>query len=803
MNSSSRVSSTQPALAANASTTATASFDTTTKKKFGKNLNKLTAPPAVPVTHGNNKLTSSSKNGFLLLSTKRSISGNNAATASGGILSNKSAQNTSKPIPNLGLHTEFTSSTHDALLGVVVGASRLESQQQPDAWEVAEKQQQEQALNSRIQNYSEPPAVVSIGSVETNSRESNNLSEEKTGVDASAIGKSEQQQTQEKEQERNISDTVQAEYRTSNWDEYGGRNLQAKDGDLSEDLTANNSTNDDQEAFMTKLARQRAEQKRDEEQNRMLDQKERAAQRLKELDEKMATKKQEPAGTKIVKATKSFDTYNDESKNRSRIVLEKLKHKENTTAPLSTTPARTQRTLYDPNAPGKSYSSLVAGSPSAKQEKTSKFFEQNTKNQQLIVSSSSSKKNGVPSQQGTYSADPESFDRQSVIQLASYEDRDRGDRNTNATPRMLFDPKSGSMIEVTSRDEGATSGRNRKLGKKNKNSRDKLCKKDLLADGGNVDLKGRRKYKGIKEVNSSNHRSKGGSGESSSVSKQDKKLKIADPRKLPRTCGVLYSRDKKGGFSCSDGCEGDLGYGVHSVPGGRAKNSEAYLKYSDGQKQIKEEVMMNYEAISHDDVMLETGFRISDVKEPKHEWIKPNEKIELITGDDESPTLQATAREWAPSHTAFSLSEREKVTMSSTGSLDEDEDKEEELGEDDIAPLGLGFDPALNMDSVMESPSINPSDGLSAVDLTSLSLEPALKGPAKNSHIFAFESGATWGARNSEGSNDWGVHSGSSYGAGTKKNGSAPTSFLSLSTGNTWGGFGSSLNGENPKSPGE
>jgi len=103
----------------------------------------------------------------------------------------------------------------------------------------------------------------------------------------------------------------------------------------------------------------------------------------------------------------------------------------------------------------------------------------------------------------------------------------------------------------------------------------------------------------------------------------------------------------------------------------------------------------------------------------------------------------------------------------------------------------------------MESPSINPSDGLSAVDLTSLSLEPALKGPAKNSHIFAFESGATWGARNSEGSNDWGVHSGSSYGAGTKKNGSAPTSFLSLSTGNTWGGFGSSLNGENPKSPGE
>lgn len=415
----------------------------------------------------------------------------------------------------------------------------------------------------------------------------------------------------------------------------------------------------------------------------------------------------------------------------------------------------------------------------------------------------SSKKNGVPSQQGTYSADPESFDRQSVIQLAGYEDRDRGDRNTSAAPRMLFDPKSGSMIEVTSRDEGATSGRNRKVGKKNKNSRDKHSKKDLPIDSGNVDSKGRRKFKGTKEVNSANHRLKGVCGDSASTSKQDKKLKIADPRKLPRTCGVLYSRDKKGSFFCSDGCEGDLGYGVHSVPGGRVKNSEAYSKYIDCQEQIKEEVVVNYDTISHDDVMLETGFRISEIKEPKHEWIKPNEKIELINGDEESPTLQATAREWAPSHTAFALSEREKMALSSTGSLDDDGDKEEELAEDDIAPLGLGFDPALNMNSVMQSPSIDPSDGLSAVDLTSLSLEPALNGPAKNSHIFAFESGATWGASNSEGSNDWGVHSGSAYGTGTKNSGSVPTSFLSLSTGNTWGGFGSSLNGENSKSSGE
>ena len=100
----------------------------------------------------------------------------------------------------------------------------------------------------------------------------------------------------------------------------------------------------------------------------------------------------------------------------------------------------------------------------------------------------------------------------------------------------------------------------------------------------------------------------------------------------------------------------------------------------------------------------------------------------------------------------------------------------------------------------MQSPSIDPSDGLKAVDLTSLSLEPALKGPANNSHIFAFDSGGTWGANNSEGNNDWGVRSGSSYETGANESGPAPTPFLSLSSGNTWGGFAGSLNGTNSKS---
>jgi len=188
MSSPTRVSATQSAPAATATTTTTASFDTTTKKKFGKNLNKLTAPPVAPVTQGNNKLNSSSKNGFLLLSTKRTLSGSNAATASGGILSSKSVPNATKPIPNLGLHTEFSSSTHDALLGVVVGASRLESQQQPDAWGVAEKQQQQQQqqqLQHTRDHQQNDLVVTTKGSVEgTDSRQAPSNKEQKIVVDA-------------------------------------------------------------------------------------------------------------------------------------------------------------------------------------------------------------------------------------------------------------------------------------------------------------------------------------------------------------------------------------------------------------------------------------------------------------------------------------------------------------------------------------------------------------------------------------------------------------------------------------------
>ena len=102
----------------------------------------------------------------------------------------------------------------------------------------------------------------------------------------------------------------------------------------------------------------------------------------------------------------------------------------------------------------------------------------------------------------------------------------------------------------------------------------------------------------------------------------------------------------------------------------------------------------------------------------------------------------------------------------------------------------------------MQSPSAEPSSSLDAVDLAALSLEPALN-TTTSRHIFAFESGATWGASSTTGSNDWGVPA----------TGHAAT-FLSLSSTNTWGATavsglggtplgGTSMNGDHTRSTGD
>jgi hypothetical protein len=572
----------------------------TAKKKFGKNLNKLTKAPAPPINSGAPKSNGSSRNG--LLSTKRNTS------AASGILAQKVASSPShKPLPSLGLQYESNTSTHDALLGAVVGASRAEAQHQPDAWGVA----QQEKVSSPV--------------------EDSNRREEQRADAPSSSGEE-----------------------APRWDDYGGRQSQVGAAHDTQETA-------EQGARMSKLAKERTEKRRSEEEARFASQKERASQRLKELEEKMHMDSVEPKPPQPPNAVEP-----------------------------PTVADRIPRTLYDPD---RAYSSLV-GDPDTNNENNRGSPEvtppQRNGRGQYVPSSPE-----VPSQ-----GDPQ-FSRQQVVHLSSYEDRDRGERGTSAGPRMLYDPKSGSMVAVPTRDDSAA-GRGRK--ERAKKGRNNGREKDSRQETTTTEKSGRKaKGQGRKEENGV--RGRGADLASPSKGEAKKGRVVNSEGKVPRTCGVLYARDEKGNLHCADGCDGDLGYGAHSVPGGRARYPEGYAKYLENQKEGPQDESplyddqygaedSYYEADGHENgesVTLQTGFSLPEPKEPKFEWIKPNEKIALMTGIDDSPTLQATAKEWAPSQAALAAAaaaiEIEKANApTSVGSNDGQEDDHES---DDDGPVSF------------------------------------------------------------------------------------------------------------------
>ena len=612
----------------------------TAKKKFGKNLNKLTKPPAPPVTVGQ-KTSASSKNGLLLLSIKRNSTGNNAS----GILSSKSSASTSKQLPSLGLQYESNTSTHDALLGAVVGASRAEAQQ-PDAWGIAQQKE--------------------YFPVESKEEDGNRESDQ--GFDYT-------------------------ERETRSWDEGDRRQGQFETGeyDVSPRINASHGP------YMSQIAKERAQARRAEEEAKFASQKERANQRLRELEEKLST------------APDSRDISTVATESTHRLVMEKLNYPNTLSSGSSTnhvavdgvtsqnhvtTEARCTRTLYDPN---RSYSSLLSSGVSANESSRSPVSVPMNGRSPLVQPLE-------PPIQAELQVNRQ------VIHLTSYEDRDRGERGVNAGPRMLYDPKSGSMVAVPIRDEFSAGGRGRKeKGKKPRNGRD--SKIDTRQDIGSTAVegaKGLKKAKARKEENVVQAKAK--SGEMPSPAKGDvKKAKIVQTiRRLPRTCGVLYARDESGNCYCADGCDGDVGYGSHSVPGGRSRNPEAYSKYLETRKQMHTDEPPLYddqygkEAFDSEShlqdvqaIALQTGFSMPpEEKEQKIDWVKPNEKIVLMTGVDDSPTLQATAKEWAPSQAALAAAaaaiEKEKITISaqSLTSLDGHEE-DNDTDDDDDGPVSV------------------------------------------------------------------------------------------------------------------
>mmetsp|Transcript_32191 Transcript_32191/g.78490 ORF Transcript_32191/g.78490 Transcript_32191/m.78490 type:complete len:873 (-) Transcript_32191:1621-4239(-) len=839
------------------------------KKKFGKNLNKLTAATAVPAT-ANTKQQQKTENGLLLLSsakrssnlaTASSLGGNGAGgtgtTGGGGLLSNSSSNNNPSKTGQQ-KQNEASSVT-----------------QKPDAWHVAEFKQHDFEQHQQQKKQEEPSQDVPS----QQRQQDQPLQPER------------QQEYQNQRQHENpakeaAGDVTEPHFKSSNWDEYGGRNLpttsshdnhedklngnneptsEMGDGNSNDKKNVGKDGEDPNMHMERRLVRAKRDQWRQEEEKRMLAQKEGAAERLRQLDEKSGrtnTNRNDDDGQDggdAATAGNAWQSKNQQEQqhpvNSRAAALDRNTKNETPTDRMERSNRRqpngdrgggggNNKYLFDPNA--------SSGSGNGRQQSS------NERSPRMNgADGPNTGRNGYRPRldSETDLSRSSTEDKMEVIHLSSYDDQDRGNRGAVAGgPRMLFDPKSGSMVEAGSAGPQSTK-RSRRAGQKRTERR-----KEFRSDVGRDTAGGRGN--GGKEGRGG--RSSGGRGRGTPNKKKD----FPEPTTLPRTCGVLYARNDDGNYYCVDGEEAELGYGAHSVPGGRVKNPEAYVKYEDTKKQDrkkdtknkaqsnkqvkapsrKERLLMKLEQQEHtskkkeklrkptprskrwkqnsgnDDTVpfdgVQDDYGVEGENEESvlhHDWVKHDDKLELITGV-ESPTLQATAKEFSPAtfnaQTKKGKKNKEPPKPNSKTSKNK---KAETEHQEDEPRLGLGFDPALSMASVMHSPmadNAGPSDGLDHVDLTALSLEPALKASAKTtSNIFAFESGSTWGSNNHGGgiggsewgattnnpgaSNDWALpaSSGENTGFGSSP---SPASFLTPSlTGNTWGGFTttSTLNG--------
>mmetsp|Transcript_1290 Transcript_1290/g.1854 ORF Transcript_1290/g.1854 Transcript_1290/m.1854 type:complete len:955 (-) Transcript_1290:509-3373(-) len=678
--------------------------------------------------------------------------------------------------------------------------------------------------------------------------------------------------------------------------------------------------------YMARLAKERAEKRRQEEEARMNEQKERAARRLEELEKKIGNN---PPFT-VVPSFVEKDRFNDKSNFKRTPALEHLGNTKKGDSKLgaevveeNTENMSTHKTLFDPNF---TYSSMVGGSKIK------------------VANGEVTKKDSVTDEKN-FRKEKNQHPPKPLIHINSYEDSNRGSRNSSSGPRMLFDPKSGSMVAAPSRDEINITGKVRKERTKQKmrsnkdrdesevatnlksfentNGKSLIRHRSLsddlerMADDYNEgkltryrsirrnDNTSSRKDKKTNEKvleNSRPTRSDSGSrAKSQHLNSHNNEpgpggnllqMKYEKNSRLPRTCGVLYKRDSKGNLFSADDCEGDQGHGAHSVPGGKVKNPNAYAVFiqhrmrSDSKAQefkggrFMEEIggmmffvnssQQNFAKTSASANRLEsfnTPFKVDyDEREngvlgltrsnfmnssqrkklddeseksylniPSQLRVKPNEKIELLTGEDESPTLQATAAAWAPSEAAIAAAKaatsRPPISDSQgleSASLESNEISEsdvpaidamalfdnDDLDEHEISTFGLGFDPTKNMDSVIKSP-INKKTEKIGIEIPNLclnqtceSLTPDLKA---NSFVALGNSGhllgsSTWGIGGSNsvsmnGVSNWDysgkLNASKGDSVAKPRNGSntlSASSFLSLGTigshENTWGSGG-------------
>lgn len=429
--------------------------------------------------------------------------------------------------------------------------------------------------------------------------------------------------------------------------EYEMKYEKSSDEFTDQNVNGESENNYDQVSYMSRLARDRAEKRRSEEEARMNEQRERAAQRLKELEKRMG-ESSKPTRT-------LFDPNEPRNSNGTTRTLFDPNEPKNENG----------RTLYDPNEPREDNRTRTLFDPNAnepRKEAPKRTLYDPSQPYSVMVGEIKEEKSRARSDSHVSSND-EAADSAPVIQLSSYDDRDRGERGrVNTAPRMLYDPKSGSMVAV-SPEKGK---RGKQKGRK---------------DGGETPQNGKKKGKGRKEENGKNKDSpKGAKG-------KHNKSRPSENR-LPRTCGALYLRDENGKCYSADGQEGDQGYGCHSVPGGKMRNPTAYEKYLEQQRQMQEQQQEeDYDFGANDDeVYLHGIMPTTPAEERDIDLVKADDKIELLTGAPESPTLQATAKAWAPSQIALAAAAEKVKSEPVPGesvSVDGDEEVVKSVTDDD------------------------------------------------------------------------------------------------------------------------
>jgi hypothetical protein len=732
-----------------------------------------------------------------------------------------------KPVRSLAY--ESAPSTHDVLLSAVVGAVAESQHETPDAWGVtAAKGSEAAAAAAAAATVASGNAASTTVDTAGDGKASTIRHHAEYGMEREQRHQHERQQRQRQHQQHeddyahDQADRFGPRFEIeTSWDEYGGRSagppgaasasasasagkqVQAVGADTTEALSvpATSATasaiattttaagtkeeDHDQVLYMSRLARERTEKRRSEEDARFQEQKTRAAERLRELEQKMLSSSPEATTT-----TAAWDAARTRSGTRGLWEPEEQGHEK---------PKQHTREGDDYHRGG-----------------TGK------------VPESQPPANGSSNYTGP------------VIHLSSYEDRDRGERKDSAAaPRMLYDPKSGSMVAVKAPTRGGIGGNDdsrKERGSKKIRSKTADTAVSQKVDTDNTGSKQAIAANNRKNKGKNDNRTNGTAAAPVLPKVEPFKKKVNPERRLPRTCGVLYARDEKGNVYCSDGCEGDLGYGAHSVRGGRARNATAYADYTEKQQQHQnqhqqqryknsDEERDTYDQNlgntydnehqqpheSDDDVALYTGFNLEEPPEPV-EWIKPTDKIELVTGLDDSPTLKPTAKEWSPSQTALAAAaaaramaakNQNDLDLAGDRSMDDVDEIEDEDDDDD--PInGLGFDPTQDMDFVMHSPAADPDrpSRLGVVNLEALALEPPMysssNAASDPSHIFSFGTSGTWGVNQTApaGNSDWNVPglAGGIFGSDAFRGGTDTTrtdstsSFLNnIPSSNSWG----------------